>query len=328
MEGGRRAAASRSPPKTSIDSGNLPGTTLHDLQSALVTRQWGSPLAIASSPVVARSLFSPAPATSMGHHPALSLLGFSPSVSSASSSRLMPERSADEHIVRRVSEPESSLSEDPPRRRCIRHRSHHSTDTPAHDLISSAATSWNECSTNAFASSSSLSSPLLRQRHRHHHHLGPYRHLSFPYRPSAVPAVDPLLLPSLSVELSRARSALGPVTGCLGAIRQPRYPIMRADTHLSPRPVDAFQDVEAGHEQQHPQHFSMYGSDQPSSFTPVAHHCTPLDRAGCSSSVGASSSGYQLNEGRSSIITPCYNNNLQMLINSVIDLRKLTYVSN
>jgi len=317
--GGKRlTAASRSPPRTSVEGGNSPVVAPRGPPSVLETRQGGS-LAFAPSAAAAQSFLSPAAATSAGRFPAMSSsvrphwIGFSPSesapVSPASSSRVMSDRSTDEHIVRRVSVPDSSMYDDHQRRRYVQQqrkqrRPYHSTDSPPHDSVSftvTPSTSWHERSSNVFASSSSSFLP----HHRHHHHLGSYRFSPFLHRTSAVSAVGPSFTFSpWSVELSPTRSTVGPVTASVGAIGPPvAYPVIRADTHLSPRPVGAFHDMETECQQRHPQqHPSISGTDKPSSFTAVSQHCTPHDRLIFSGGGGA----YQLDEGMSSLIG--YNN--------------------
>ena len=312
-EGEGCSAGGRSPPRTSTEGGGgTPIVSRRGPPSVLVTRPWGGSLAIAPSAVAAQSLLSPAAAaTSAGHIPALAWagprwIGFSQSESAqlaASASRVMADRSADEHIVRRVSVPEKSpYDDDQERLRCAhqhhpqkRRRSYHSTDAPAPHLgltSSGTTTSCGEFPVNVFASSTSSS--FMR------HHLGSYRPLSgIPH--GGTSAVGSSLLP-WSVELAtgaRSQAAAGP----LGVIRPPpAYPLTRADAHLSRRPVDVFQDAETERhlQQQSQTHLSTSGSDQPSSFTAVTHHCIRHERSTCTS---CANTGYQPNEGNSSLIS-------------------------
>ena len=292
-----------------MNASDAPVVTVGGPQTIVATRQLGSPTfaaAVHSLQATTAGHFLTVPLIrphSMMHCPAESTL-----TSSTSPYRVMSDRLTDEYPVQRVSTYELSQQQQQQQQQQQRgyaqkrRRSTYTTDSPPWDLISSTATqstSLNEFTTNLLGSSSTLAPSFLRRHHPHHQHSFPP--LSFSYRTGATSGVAPsLLLPPWS-----ARSALGQVAGCLGAVPPPPYPcsVQRGDAHPSPRTVDVCHEPKTErHHQQHPaRRLSVCAADKLSSLTVVTHQYTPSDVLTYNSGgSGADANRHQLTEGTAS----------------------------
>ena len=317
FDGKRRGAPTRRgcTSRTSVDGNDAPVVTVSGPQTIVATRQLGSPTfaaAVHSLQATTASHFLTVPLIRprcMMHCPAESTL-----TSSTSPYRVLSDRLTDEYPVHRVSaynlSPHNVQQQQQQQQQQQRgyaqkrRRSTYLTDSPPWDFISSTvtrSTALNEFPTSLLGSSSTLSPSFLRRHPPHHHHSFPP--LSFLYRTGATSGVaSSVLLPPWSGDLSPARSALGQVAGCLGAVPPPPYPclVQRGDTHLSPQAVDVCHEpkTEQRH-QQHPQRrLSVSGTDKLSSLTVVTHQCTPSDALTYSSGGNAAdASRHQLTEG-------------------------------